>query len=67
MTTYDILFDPEYLNIPFKVGDNWVKDLSEGDINTPLHSTCMNAIKITLPITCRTNEDFYNLYPEYLI
>jgi hypothetical protein len=68
MTTYDIMYDTEDDNSPFKVGNKWVNDLSEGDIEAPLTVSIYNtAIKITLPITCRTNDDFYNLYPEYLI
>lgn len=66
MKTYNILYDPE--DDSFKIGDVWTFDLSEGSIEAPLlPSTYEKAYVITLPITCRTNEDFYNLYPEYLI
>jgi hypothetical protein len=68
MKTYDILYDPEDFNVPFKVGTDWVSNLSEGDIKVPLTpSVYKNIMTLTLPITCRTNEDFYKLYPEYLI
>jgi hypothetical protein len=70
MKTYNIFYD--FANTttkePFKVGDKWLTDLSDGDINKPLsESYYPNLIELTLPITCRTNEDFYNLYPEYLL
>jgi hypothetical protein len=68
MITYDIYYDIDDNNTPFKIGNEWVNDLFEGHIETPLTpSVYSTAIKITLPITCRTNEDFYKLYPEILI
>ena len=68
MNTYDIMYDTDDNNSPFKVGNEWVNDLFEGDVKAPLTpSIYSTAIKITLPITCRTNDDFYNFYPEYLI
>ena len=66
METYDVLYDPE--DGSFKIGDMWTFDLSEGYVKAPLElSYYVTALTITLPITCRTNKDFYNLYPEYLI
>ena len=69
MKTYDIYYDPE--DGSFKIGDMWTFDLSEGDVEAPLieprYLTGLTGLTITLPITCRANEDFYNLYPEYLI
>jgi hypothetical protein len=64
--TYDIYYDPE--DGSFKIGDVWTFDLSEGDVEAPLiESRYLAGLTITLPITCRTNEDFYNLYPELLL
>jgi hypothetical protein len=68
MKTYDIYYDTKNLYVKFKVGDDWFVNLSNGDIDRPLsESFNLGVIKLTLPTTCRTNEDFYNLYPEYLI
>ena len=68
MKTYDIYYDVTGGVGWFRVGGRWNRDLSKGDINQLSEPTTQSsAIKLTLPITCRTNEDFYKLYPEYLI